>query len=441
MYEVFPTPNLTPQKERELSPEQSYDRQFSRMRESLSHLLGSFSNTEAGKGIDIDSSLESYPDYTKLPVITSLQISKNPKRFVNDQSGDLQGYNTGGSSGSKKIIYRSKKGYDIDLPQVVKDDLDAFEHPVLVHKGLRGSQLYRLADKYFTDNHPKAAIEGYNDIDGFIEAVRNNDYVYMMEVVVRFKEFYHSLKNEFEAHPEKFEALKGKVFTADLSASRVTIDELAEWHTLLTQIFGEKIFLDVTYGLSEVGEMATYLYQPGDHEMRYRVWDTAFVEVFDPETGQPVLGKEGDVIISNHLEDEGTILPRYLSGDTARLEINEAGVAFLIEPGRKPEQGMLDIRGKKIFAPDVLKALTSVVDFPIRIIISHETVEDFSSDKITIGVVSEYGANLSYENILKLRSGFLLEYPFKTDSLKLEIFGIDEDLETPVKDWSIKSKL
>ena len=329
------------------------------------------------------------------------------------------------------------------MPETVVKDLNHFEHPVLIHKKASGA-IYEVADKHFTERYPKVDVEPYESVDDFIQSALESDYIYLMDVVSAFKELFYDIEKAYRENPSRFTKLKGKYFTADLSASPVEIKDFEKWYELLSKIFGKGIFLDATYGLSETGEIGVYVYKPGDKEVSYKITDTAFVEVLEHSTYKPVISKEGLVVVTNLAEEYGTILPRYMTGDIAKLEFDEQGNAYLVEPKRNPENGMIDIKGNKIFAPDIQEVFEQRLGFPVRIAVGHSVSLDAKVEDLRI---DGYGTNIETGNqeIVKILTDSLHnEYPFLSDfeneesfRLFVKLCGEEQPSTRPPKDWSV----
>ncbi|GAA5511583.1 phenylacetate-coenzyme A ligase [Deinococcus carri] len=103
------------------------------------------------------------------------------------------------------------------------------------------------------------------------------------------------------------------------------------------------------YATSEAGLIA--LEPPEQNGLRV-LSDWVFVEVLDPETGQPVPDGERGELVVTHLGKEAMPLLRFRTGDLTRLERREDGT-FLPDGVFGNVGGMLKVKGVKLFPREV----------------------------------------------------------------------------------------
>lgn len=349
------------QKPRETTPKNDlaeYEKIFASKKEGVLRTLRAASRTPNGtryKEVKDDLTFE---DFLKIPNVVPEQLSKDIVGFR--VPGEAVGgftVQTSGSSGVKKEVRFSKEGMIAQIKPEVLEQINNSERPILlIDEGSVDSTSHSVLKRSFEALATKRVeTEGFTYPDEALDAILRTDsdliYTYLNPTLVNL--FLDGLVKLKEAGDPRISQLRGRKFFIESGGDAMSIGQLRDWDKKLTELFGpQKDRIHAFYGQSEQLLVGSYYYQPGDSEIRYKIRDKKLCLVLD-ENGKPVIGKKGRLEITNLLESseptEGiTVLPRYLTGDLATLNV-EDGEYYLTNIERDPERASFSVTGEKIF--------------------------------------------------------------------------------------------
>jgi phenylacetate-coenzyme A ligase PaaK-like adenylate-forming protein len=401
-------------------PEEVYQQLFETKRTGILATLAAARETPYGQKRLATNLLTPGIDYQtfrkNVPLLRPAEMTKNPRDFVNDKKlpvGKMVKLESGATTGRPKETYYHPEDIKIELPPHLIAILNSSSGTLLFHEA-RDAVSYQVIDEAIKRHVPKARREIYTQASEVIKKIKENQSqaVYLTCQVSAARRFMHELE-ELAGHPQ-FKPIEVPHFFLELVAEPVTMEEIKSWYELLQRVFVHPPDITVIYALSEAFVVGIYSYKPGDNEIRYKVKDNRFVEVLDPQTGEPVMGEVGDVVITPLNKETGSIYPRYLTGDRAALYIDEQGNCYLGEIGRDPEAGQINLRGYKIYAPALYHSLRERFGFPVNLRFQLSESPDGCQTTLIIEMCSPEFANENQQNqaLASLKDFLLKEYKF-----------------------------
>ncbi|GAA5534179.1 phenylacetate--CoA ligase family protein [Deinococcus aluminii] len=163
------------------------------------------------------------------------------------------------------------------------------------------------------------------------------------------------------------------------------------------------------YATSEAGLIALETPERGGLRV---LADWVFVEVLDPETGQPVPDGERGELVVTHLSKEAMPLLRFRTGDLTRLERREDG-PYLPGGVFGNVGGMLKVKGVKLFPREVAFWLAGHgLDHTQHTL---QLWSQLGADRVGLTVRSESRGDLE-----AMRADFQRRFALKLDALNLD---------------------
>lgn len=408
---------------------------------------------EKMKAAEIAGRVVTYDDFWQsVPILESEEMTDNPLDFVNNEHLSLDKMIkllSGASTGKPKETYYDRNDARIELPEYIVSALNQADKTVLFHEK-RDAVSHNVIDEAIARLAPKASRLTYEHASDFLKTINSEkpDALYLTTQVSAGRRFMYEIKSLLETNPYLFDEVDIPHFFLEVVAEPVDIHELQDWHTLLQKAFKNPPDITVVYALSEAFVMGTYRYQPGDQEIIYVIKDNRFVEIVDPTTDEPVKDVFGDIVVTPINKVSGSIYPRYRTGDRAKLMFNTKGQILISEVGRDPNKGTLNLRGYKIFAPNMMKVLGEKFTFPIQG--TFQVVENGSSSKTNLNIelyspqftIKPTDAKSTKEF---LQTYFQTEYSFLDEMIQdglltITISTSDAMPEDMIKGWRVKPK-
>jgi len=288
----------------------------------------------------------SFERYFEVPLTSEESLSKDPLSFVALSDRVVRATTSGGTSGRRKIIFRTKEDLERSLYTVTK-----------IFRGLGVRAGDRIAilqpfDMWNTGHHAMAAFEKIGALSFPVGLSGTDEYVLWLLEKFKCDTVFStpSRASLLASMGNKLKFIKRVICTGEpiLEAHRKAVREA--WDA---EIFG-------TYGTEEFDGVA---YECEAHQGYHIVDDDLIVEIADPDLRVPTGGKTGLLVMSK-INRTGTVLLRYPVGDIA--EVDEApcrcgsGSPRIILLGRVSETLFL-YNGLKITINAVEEAIKSAL--------------------------------------------------------------------------------
>lgn len=325
---------------------------FQKNREKIKTVIKAFNRTEYGKqnSIDIDG-LRYYLDFKKVPLLDDIVLANNPDVLV-IPADNLYTFSTTGTTGKEKVVHR-EIGTIVNYPKEMSNMLSR-EDAVFTHSERRALEsYYETHDVNHKRLFPNARFIFFSDEDSAIRAVKGCNVLQITEYPSMLEWLCFTIEGAIENKKVGKKELKKEKVYVELSGDVVSEKRLEELGKRLTDIFGIKPEMVVTYGLNEVGHVGTY-HPSKNSEIVYRVIPSEFVEEVDNE------------IILTPLNTKGAILLRYKTGDSGKLFFKD-GEPFLEVNGKRPELGYVSVAGSQFSLPSLLQKVKEQFNWPVQI--------------------------------------------------------------------------
>jgi hypothetical protein len=350
-------------------------------------IIEASSHTEHGKDISIMKfAVDTYEDFCSIPFSDGEELAEKPFRFVNGPKEQYSLKQTSGTTGKSKKIYHDPETRVITYPQNVQDIIMSSHDPVLLH-GSAEAMTYWLLDNTFSKLFPNVRILRYDDIASASQLIQEGDLLYITEYVSAIKRLFYSLGQMVDAGTVKKDQLKKTHVVIELSGDAMSLNELNECWITAQELFGVEPRIVLTYGMTELGGIGIYSYNPDDKSIRYKIKDEKFVEVVDQETGAPLQKGIGEIAVTQLRWTQGTILLRYRTGDLGSLIVaNDAMYLELI--GRNPSKGLISLQQCKVSVPGVMRQVYEKYKIPMNAIFQVIDGEHGSFSTLSVSVYS-----------------------------------------------------
>lgn len=351
----------------------SYEGVFQKFKPELTTTLSLALQTPYGaKYLPTDLTNFSYETFQqKIPILTLEYHNCDSRLFIpenqHEQINKMQRVLSGSSMGVAKETYYDSES-TLKLSEDMMKRLRKSKSILTLHEN-KPALSYKIIDDFFLRNFPESDIKTFDSAESFLEVLKPNTdkSVYMTFQVSSIRKLLYELKDLLEVNPNLIKGIKAQQVFIDLVAEPIEMSELKEIYDFFSRIFGCAPTIAVPYALSEFKLVGLYIYNPGDETFKYKITDDVFVECFDSKTGEPVIGKEGRIIITPLKKNKGSIYPRYDTGDIGKIEIGAQGERFFIGPIKSNlGRGQINLHADKIYAPGIFERIKKLIEFPIQ---------------------------------------------------------------------------
>lgn len=354
---------------------------FEKLKTGLNNSLTSARYSPYGRESIPEDNVDNYKEFRKkIPLLTPDKMNRNPLDFVrvdeNNPLSSMRVVESGSSTGKPKTTYHAEHSsmtLSKDLSGNAMDILKSSSSLIFIHEN-KNTMSYGTVDNFAEKNFPKAHKLTYNNAPDFIELIRQHgkdkNTVYLTVDVASLRSLIDQLKRHESNKPNYFEGLNISELFVDIVAEPINIKEITEVYKYLFEKFMCKPKIAIAYSTSEFGLIGLYIYKPDDTEIKYKVKKDLFVESLDLNTdltGKIISNDVGDIIITSLDKKFGSIYPRYVTGDRAKIFIDEKGDMFIGEIGRDESKGQISLRGEKIYAPTLYNRLKEQIPFPVKV--------------------------------------------------------------------------
>ncbi|MEN3007348.1 MAG: hypothetical protein ABC612_03300 [Candidatus Methanosuratincola petrocarbonis] len=240
--------------------------------------------------------------YYEMPLTKEDILSSDPLSFVAFQDRVVRATTSGGTSGKRKMIFRTEEDLDRSVETVTK-----------IFRGAgvkRGDRIAILQpfDMWNTGHHAMAAFQRLGALSFPLGLSGTDEYVlWLLEKLCCNVIFATPSRASFLASQHK----------GGLCLERVlcTGEPILEAHReSVSKAWGAEIF--GTYGTEEFDGIA---YECAAHDGYHLVDEDLIVEIVDPETLMPAGGRTGLLVLSK-INRTGTVLLRYAVGDIVEVD-------------------------------------------------------------------------------------------------------------------------
>ncbi|MCX8182610.1 MAG: hypothetical protein N3D12_05780 [Candidatus Methanomethyliaceae archaeon] len=294
------------------------------------------------------SSLADFDKYYEIPLIAEDNLSSDPLSFVAFRDRVVRATTSGGTSGKRKILFRTKE----DLKRSI-DVVTRLFRGLGVKKGDRIAILQPF-DMWNTGHHAMAAFQRIGALSFPVGLSGTDEYVLWL-----IEKFCCNIVFSTPSRASLLASLGNKI--KSIEKVICTSEPILEAHrNAVRKGWGAEIF--GTYGTEEFDGIA---YECEAHQGYHIVDDDLIIEILDPNLLMPTGVKIGLLVLSK-INRTGTVLLRYPVGDiveidetTCKCGCKSPRLKFL---GRTSESIYL-YNGLKITLQSIEEAIRSVLGF------------------------------------------------------------------------------
>jgi hypothetical protein len=350
---------------------------------------------------------------------------------------------TGGSTGkNKNIYYDLSQQIKLQFPDLINNILRLSKKPLYMHHDVHGTT-HDTYEINFPVVFPNVTVARYKSSEDALSYMKEADVIYIEDQVSSFRRIIYLIEDALSNVSDLRKIMCGKILIIELGGDPVSLDELKSFYSRIKQIFGTGPDIAMTYGLVETQDVGVFVLQPWSTSLKYRVFNNKFIEVLDTITREPVVGSEGEIVITPMYWEKGTLLPRYETGDIGMLEFFD-DVPYLTVKGRISGKGVLSFSTAKISILGLSEILRKSFEYPIKI--QAQILEEENSLYSTLKIVLSSPAFVN-ENASLMSKEFLSKFIIKEYNLANDIHQgyrklaidttTDDNLE---KEWCILPK-
>lgn len=399
-----------------VKPLENYQEYFSQSRAGIKKTLEASAQTQYGKEElqgTRDHSIMTLEDFQRLPQLQPQDLAVGNDRFVQGQDEHYHKVTTSGSSGVAKEILHRESDMVVKVDIALENAIRAAKHPAILQDKDSFGTSRTVIKRSFDDFLDKPIdVLKFTFPDELIRLMINENidlgYLSINPTLARL--FMIGLEGMYKNNDPLLKGLKGKKFMMELAGEPVELEELKKWDTLLDNVFGELNDDELPrivsiYGLSETLMIGIYRHTKNSKAISYEVKPNTFCLVLD-ENNQPITGKPGQIEVTKLITDptiaNGTVLPRYLTGDIATAEFKD-GKLFLTDVHRNPEKAQLSIAGDKL-PLDSLSTEMSKRGYPVQIRYGILSVHDSAKAEMVLNIEVLTGLKQDFDNLSKTKN-------------------------------------
>ncbi len=384
-----------------------YSKLFSENIDRFREVIGAIAQTNYGKKNPLISRIRNYEDFLSLPIITADELNLVPGDLTIDVKS-CHKIKTSGTTGKYKTIYLPKPLLADPLGKI-EDRLIRNSKSVFIFAAMDfGSEPFMLAHhNRYKNDYPNASFKKISGVDSVISILQNYEAISIFDYPSFFMRFIYFSYLAIKSGQISKEELKVRNVHAKLTGEPMHPTKIKRWMYECKNTLGCIPIMNLRYGASEVKEIGVCNFEIYDDEITYHVRNQhSFLEVLDPVTNLPVLGKEGKVVVTAFRET-GTILLRYFLGDyaTAFVKNDQLYIKNIYRPGVLYIAGIsisLDYitscfidqfgPGIRIHAKRLLSSVTGVYKFYIKFFIYEDcnpTIKNFDLGQYFVKLVKQ----------------------------------------------------
>ena len=240
--------------------------------------------------------------------------------------------------------------------------------------------------------------KGFDTAEEFLDICeKSQGDIYLTLQVSSCRRLISELKKIASSDSDVKEFKKLNNVNIDLLAEPVNLKEIEEWFTFFKESFAVEPEIEVLYSSTEIKKIGLYQYKPGDTEIWYKVIDGRLIESLDPETREET-SEVGDLVITDLKKDYGSLYPRYVPGDRAKVKYDTEGNCFIGEISRNPEFGQINIRGEKVYSQSMWSGVQEKLGNKLPIKMQFQLLENQDRTKSVLDVKVLLDSSFSDDN-------------------------------------------
>jgi hypothetical protein len=338
---------------------------FARQQNGLAKTLNALIKTPYGQSIDIQNySAVTYDSFNMIPFMTGSVLSQHPDDITVGSKTDLERHQTSGTTGKPKMIYHDPDIRASRYPSYIENLINSSKDPMLVH-GSATAMSYWIPDTIFTRYYPHVKIQKYSNVDDATTILKNGDLLYITEYVSAYIRLLWNLTLKLKAGLISADQFRKEYVFIELNGDEMSLSELHDCFHMTKDLFGVEPEIVLVYGMTELGGIGIYVFNPADSSLRYRVKHDKYVEVVNNNDKVLPLGEVGQIVITQLGIEKGSILVRYKTGDIGKLECIDREI-YIVLMGRNPSEGTISLQQCKVSIPGLMKKISKEFKAPVR---------------------------------------------------------------------------
>jgi hypothetical protein len=374
--------------EKNMEENLNFDRYFEKSKKRVVGFLNRVLETDYGRKLASDFEVDpSSQNWDKIPLLTPDKY-KNPLDFVlSDEKHpkeDMIILYSGGTTGRPKETYWTKEDIKVELPPDVIDRIEKCNFVFLSEKKKTISATI-IEESTKSISKPKE-FKGFDTAEEFLDICeKSQGDIYLTLQVSSCRRLISELKKISSSGSASKEFRKLNNLNIDLLAEPVTLNEIKECFSFFKETFKVEPEIEILYSSTELKKIGLYQYKPGDTEIWYKVVDGKLIESLDPITKKKTSGI-GDLVVTDIKKEYGSIYPRYVSGDRAKIKYDENGICYIGEISRNPEFGQINVRGEKVYSQSMWSGIQEKVGFQVPIKMQFQLLENKDKSKSVLDI-------------------------------------------------------